>query len=221
MKVDSILHLEEIYLNRNIFKEYDIPKLTSEKKEILKAMKGNKTLFHRIIITISTILLITLIFLFYQNNKKKIYKNRFEEIISNNKKATIETNPSKEINIPTEIIDNVLEGLKNFEENQMFTLQKITLNSLAKELNTNTNYLSKIINHYKKNTFSNYLNTLRVTYIINKLKTDKTIRKYTIKAISEEAGFYNSESFSKAFHKIKGIKPSYFLKELKKIDKKY
>ncbi len=33
-------------------------------------------------------------------------------------------------------------------------------------------------------------------------------------AIAEEAGFNTAESFSKAFFKKTGIKPSYFIKEL-------
>jgi YesN/AraC family two-component response regulator len=71
-----------------------------------------------------------------------------------------------------------------------------------------------VINHYKKLSFSNYLNLLRVNYFIDLAKRDPNIRKFTIKAIANDVGFSNSESFSKAFYKHKGIKPSYFLKEL-------
>ncbi|MDE1205393.1 helix-turn-helix domain-containing protein [Tenacibaculum sp. LAR 2:5] len=80
------------------------------------------------------------------------------------------------------------------------------------------NYLSKIINHFKKESFSNYLNNLRIEYIVHRLKEDKVLRKFTIRTIADEAGFNNAESFSKAFFKAKGIKPSYFLKELEKRD---
>ena len=95
--------------------------------------------------------------------------------------------------------------------------KKTTLRSLAKDFNTNTNYLSKIINHNKNSSFSNYINSLRIEHIIEILKTNSSIRKYTIKAIADEAGFSNSESFSKAFYKSKGIKPSYFIREMDKI----
>ena len=219
IKVDSILHSEEIYLNRKIFKEYDIPKLKSEKKIILKKKKEREVKFIKIIILISVILLITAGFLIYQNKKRKLYKIRFQEILNSNSNSnpSFSSNINKKIHIPNEIIDNVLKALDSFEMKQLF-IKNITLNSLAKELDTNTNYLSKIINQYKDMSFSNYLNTLRIEYIINKLKTDVTIRKFTIKAIAEEAGFNNSESFSKAFEKVNGIKPSYFLRELDKFN---
>ncbi|QTD36723.1 AraC family transcriptional regulator [Polaribacter batillariae] len=84
----------------------------------------------------------------------------------------------------------------------------------AKDLNSNTNYLSKIINHYKGLSFSNYLNTLRINFIISELKVNSLYRKFTIKAIAEEAGFNNPESFSKAFYKITNVKPSFFMKQL-------
>jgi AraC-like DNA-binding protein len=106
------------------------------------------------------------------------------------------------LNIPKDIIDSVLIGLALFEKKQHYISKKITLSLLAKRLNTNTNYLSKIINQYKGGSFSNYLSTLIIEYIINKLQKDATIRKFTIKAIADEAGFNNSEYFSKSFDKL-------------------
>ena len=43
-------------------------------------------------------------------------------------------------------------------------------------------------------------------------------RKYTLQGISSEVGFNNVQSFGKAFYKCKGINPSYFVKELKKMN---
>ena len=37
-----------------------------------------------------------------------------------------------------------------------------------------------------------------------------------VQAIAKESGFNNTESFSKAFYKKTGIKPSYFIRELNK-----
>ena len=118
------------------------------------------------------------------------------------------------LNIPKDIIDSVLVGLELFERRQEYLSKKITLSLLAKRLNTNANYLSKIINYYKNTSFPNYLNTLRINNIINQLKKDAVIRKFTVKAIAQEAGFNNSDSFSKVFFKIKGVKPSYYIKNL-------
>ncbi len=79
-------------------------------------------------------------------------------------------------------------------------------------------YLSKIINHYKGKSLSNYLTNLRIEYCISELRQNATLRKYTIKAIAQEMGFRNSESFSKAFKKQTGLNPSYYIKELNKLE---
>jgi AraC-like DNA-binding protein len=87
-----------------------------------------------------------------------------------------------------------------FEKDQNYLLSNLKLNNLAKQFETNSSYLSKTINHYKGKNFSQYLNDLRIDFAIKKLKEDKKFRKYTIKAISEDVGFSNSESFAKAFY---------------------
>lgn len=220
MKFDSIVNSDNLYLNKKIFKEYDIPKLISEKQSILDQMKKKEEKFSRITYFISTILLILIGVLIIQYRKRNIYKRRFEEIINKTESVKMfsETNSDNKINIPFDIVENILSRLNYFEKNHEFTSNKISLNYLSKKLKTNSNYLSKVINHYKKTSFSNYINNLRVEYIIIQLRTNSTYRKYTIKAISQEVGFNNSESFSKAFYKSKGIKPSYFIKELEKMD---
>ena len=123
--------------------------------------------------------------------------------------------PKKElIGISKEIVKSVLIALEELENNNTFLDNEITLNSLSKLYNTNSNYLSKIINTYKEKNFSTYISDLRIEYCLEKLKNDTTFRKYSIKAIAFEVGFNNTESFSKAFFKKTEIHPSYFIKEL-------
>jgi AraC-like DNA-binding protein len=226
IKVDSLLHEEELYLSKGIFKEYDIPQLESEKEMILQQMDENDLLFKKLIFASTILLVISLIILFFQYYKKTVYKKKFDQImtgvedqkltkVSDDKDKKLSTsNNITELEISKEIINGILSGLQQFENQQKYLSLNLTLNSLAKELETNSNYLSKVINHYKKLSFSNYLNLLRVNYFIDLAKREPNIRKFTIKAIANEVGFSNSESFSKAFYKHKGIKPSYFLKEL-------
>lgn len=216
IKYDSIINHNERYLNRKIYREYDIPKLKSEKEIVIKQMKKNKIFFHTVIVVISLVVVLLLVLFIYQYHKKRVYKQRFEEIIGSKKVVENVRTKKENINIPKQISEAILKELDKFEIEQKFITNNITLNSLAKDLNTNTQYLSKVVNYYKGKSFSAYLSDLRVSYIIERLKKDTILRKYTIKAISKEAGFNNAESFSKAFFKAKGIKPSYFLKELEK-----
>jgi AraC-like DNA-binding protein len=222
IKLDSVLHLNELYLNKKIIKEYDIPILISEKEKIINVLKNKTSAFNIAFWVISAFVLLLIISLIIQYKKKKLYKKRFEDIIHTTATATATTTTTtttNSIELPKETIDDVLDKLNSFEKKNKYLNHGISLYSLSKEFETNSKYLSKIINHYKNQSFPNYINTLRIEYIIHKIKTDLTIRKFTIKAISEEGGFSNSESFSKAFYKVKGVKPSYFLRELEKINR--
>jgi len=71
-----------------------------------------------------------------------------------------------------------------------------------------------IIPSYSQNVHKDTL--LNKTY--DELENNSKMRKYTIKAIAEKIGFKNIESFSKAFYKFTNVKPSYFIKELKKLE---
>jgi len=222
ISVDSVLNSDELYLTKTIYKEYEIPKLEAEKEIILAEKQIQQNTYKKIVIVLIIVVLLTLIGFRIQYKKRKIAQQRFQEVIKT--KSSAETNDKqknriKELSIPSEIIEDVLAKLEVFEKENSFISNQITLNSLAKELHTNPNYLSKIINHIKKCSFTNYISNLRIEYAIEQLKNNPTYLKYTIKAIASEVGFNNVQSFSKAFSKSKGINPSYFIRELKKTKK--
>lgn len=221
IEVNNILYSDEIYLNKGIITEYDIPKLEAQKENLNQQIKSQGSVFKNTIILLSILIVLLLIGFGIQYKKRQLYKKRFQEIINDKssntiKNEVIEKEDSNTINIPDNIIKEILGNLEKFEKNNEFISNKITLNYLAKKLGTNPNYLSKIINHYKKCSFTKYLNNLRIDYTIEQLKENNTYRKYTIKAIASEVGFNNVQSFAKAFHNSKGINPSFFLRELKK-----
>lgn len=219
IKVDSVLNLRDKNITRDLIENYDIPNLLAEKKNIENRLKSRLTTTKKWIIFISSLATLLFLFLIHQSRKRKLYKKRFLQLVKD--KKSISKKPKSEIkkannNIPSEIIELVLKSLQQFEKKKQFISSDITLTSLALDFNTNSKYLSQIINQYKNQSFSNYINELRINYTIEKLKEDARFRKYSIKAIAGEVGFNNSESFSKAFYKNTGIHPSYFIKELEK-----
>ncbi len=229
IKLDSIITSNELYISKNLVRKYDIPNIVAEKEAVIEALESNNTFSKKIIITTIVILLVTLVLLYIQSYKKKVYKERFEAIIKDQKpnvkkpevtptKSNIEeeVTKKKELNIPQDIIDRILESLNSFEEENQFLDSQVNIQEMAKKFKTNTNYLSKVINHYKKQNFATYINFLRTDYIISELQTNRTLRNYTISALAREIGFKSSESFSKSFYKRTGIYPSYFISNLEK-----
>ncbi|MNF84413.1 DNA-binding transcriptional regulator ChbR [compost metagenome] len=112
------------------------------------------------------------------------------------------------------MVNQILEKLKRFESKKEYLQSNITIQMLSTTFETNTKYVSKIVNTYKGKTFIQYINDLRIDYAIVQLQKDNKLQKYTIHALASEFGFNSAESFSAAFQKKTGIKPTYFIKEL-------
>ena len=222
MKIDSTLNKGYKNWNKLLKDKYDFPHLIEEKENLIFELKNEKKNHFFIIVSLILLVSIILFFAVRQFQLKKTYKVRFENLIKKNSDEKIEntteilkSNNSENIGIAEEIIESIMKQLNQFEKNKGFLNSSITLQNLAQDFNTNSKYLSIIINAKKEKTFIQYINDLKVDNIIYELKNDSNLRKYTINAIAEEAGFNTAESFSKAFFKRTGIKPSYFIKELK------
>ncbi|MFC5047532.1 helix-turn-helix domain-containing protein [Aquimarina hainanensis] len=114
---------------------------------------------------------------------------------------------------------NILKGLEKLEQQEYFLNTDCNLYNVAKKINTNTSYLSKVINtHFDKN-FHAYINDLRINYAILRLKNDPKFRLFSIKSIAKEVGYKSSDSFSKYFKIHTGLLPSFYIKKLKSQDK--
>lgn len=110
----------------------------------------------------------------------------------------------------------LLLKLQEFEELTLFIENTISLSTLSTYCETTPKYLSYAINAYKKKDFNNYINELRINYIIEKSKNVPLYRKYKIAGLAEEAGFSSPNKFSSVFKKVTTISPSVFIAYLQK-----
>ncbi len=219
IKYDSLIYQNYRSLSTRIVKEYDTPLLLKEKKQLITEISNRSKTHTYIFSGVITITSIILIILLFNYSKNRTYKKRYNQLLINisnkdNKEHNKETSKIKEIGISEDIVDTVLSQLKNFESNKAYLHNDLTLTKLSQEFKTNSKYISKIINYHKEKSFVNYVNELRIHYITEKIKNDPKFRNYTLLALAREVGFKTSESFTKAFYKINGISPSYFIKEL-------
>lgn len=77
---------------------------------------------------------------------------------------------------------------------------------LAEELDTNTRYLSAVINSRFGKNYSCFVNEYRVKDALH-LLTDKRYADKNIEEISLMVGFVNRQSFYAAFYRVLGITP--------------
>lgn len=203
----------EVALNQSISKE----------KEQLNAKEA---------IIYSLILLVVIIFgvsFYFYSRKQKQYK-RVEKILDdlkgkselkNSKVERISTTENTEVKeeknpiMPVEAELKLLEKLAEFEKKQLFLERKVTLPFVASEIETNTKYLSYIIKKHKGKDFNEYINDLRINYIVQKLTEDPVYRQYKINTLAEECGFSSHSKFTTVFKASFGVSPSEFIKYLK------
>lgn len=223
LAIDSLLDHNAEIIGAALIKKYDIPKLNQEKERLILELENQNNNYT---ITIGVILMLSIMVLslfIYRNN---VLAKRFKNIIDGKEEPEriITNNPvdkePENIDIPEDIINEILNGLHRFETKKGFLDKNITLRDLAKALDTNSSYLSRTINHYQNKNFSSYLNDLRINYAIKELKENEVYRKFTISAIASMMGFKSAETFSKSFKAKTKLYPSFFLKNLnKKVDK--
>jgi YesN/AraC family two-component response regulator len=121
----------------------------------------------------------------------------------------------KKITIPKETEQLLLSKLKKFEKTTKFTNKDISLAVLAGQFDTNTKYLSEVINSNYNINFNTYINRLRINYIVQKLKTEPNYKSYKISYLAENSGFSSHSSFATVFKTITGISPVTFIELLK------
>lgn len=220
LKADVTLNQNYKYLLGKMHKEYDTKSLSEAKIALESQLLNQESTFgfYGIIAIVFALGLTSLVFFYYK--KHQIYKTRFEALMEKSKtkekNKSVVNPPVKTIGIKQEITDDLLKKLETFEKENKFLQKGLTIALLVEQFKTNSTYLSKVINHYKDKSFSNYINNLRIEYTINLLKTERITQKYSIKALSEMTGFSTTQHFSDAFQLNTGLKPTYFIEQLEK-----
>lgn len=234
LKVDRKLDEQFKYLATELPKKYDTPNLLQEKENIINDLKNRKKIMY-LSIGILLLILLSVLYLYYKaKNTAKKHRKIAQELIETfeQRSSHFATQTEKEIpelqtaeqtreteskvitSVSDEVIQYILKELEAFESKQLFLKNGITLASLAKNIKTNTAYLSEVINSHKGKNFNSYLNDLRIDYVLERLVKDKKFRSYKLPAIAEEIGYNNVQAFSAAFKKKTETTPSIYIKEI-------
>ena len=216
-----------------------------EKKEIRTEKLSRRQ--SQIIYFLSTLLFVSMVYLYYIRRRRKSDIAHFRKIIDQmavkgdeSEWGTLE-NIVPKLNIETEatakqsvvsdelaVIDKstlhpsmaeetmhkLLEGLDNFEQDELYLKKNMSISSLASYLNTNQKYLSQVILDQRKMNFNSYINHLRVNYVIDKLVKNPEWRLYKINYLADVTGFSSHSQFAAVFKSIKGLSPSTFIQLL-------
>lgn len=103
-------------------------------------------------------------------------------------------------------INHVMETTKEFCE------EDFSLDKLAALVNSNSKYVSQVINESYHKNFNAFVNEYRISQARIRLADTNQFGNYTIKAIAESVGYKSHATFVNAFRNITGIMPSMFQK---------
>lgn len=219
---------EEIVSNERFSRNSIIKEI--EKDESYLIVNEKKS--YNFIFTLLIVIMMILFLLFYYFNRKLNREHKqFEALLEKRKNEktikaisekgySIEIKLKKGINIPDKTEQLILDKLEEFEASTFYTNPSITLQMLAKKLKTNTKYLSEVIHIHKNKNFNNYINELRINYIIDLMTTDRKYLNYKVSYLAETCGYSSHSAFSAVFKSITKLTPKQFVSFLKKKNEK-
>lgn len=209
---------------KNLNKNTASARLATNKaiNQIYEDQQADFSILQRFVILLGSLFLMSFGLYYMTRNKRRKEKNimklSFSEI-NTPKIATSTLNTSLSIKedrlMPEETEQGLLHKLEQFEINREFTNPDLRLSVLAADFKTNTKYLSYIINTHKKMDFNNYINDLRILYIIETIQNNPSYLNYKISYLSQECGFSSHSKFATIFKNNTGLTPSAFLNQVK------
>lgn len=141
--------------------------------------------------------------------KKEILQSNQNDLVMEEEDSQLNTN------IASKTEKALLKKLELFEKNKGFIKKDVNLTSLAKQFETNTKYLSEIIKIYRQKQFNNYLNELRIRYIVDRLQKEPKYINTKISYLASDCGFTSHSTFTTIFTQIMNESPSVFMKKIK------
>ena len=102
--------------------------------------------------------------------------------------------------------DKIMDAFKQHMEKELgFLNPSLTIEEIARILNTNRTYVSKLVNLYYGMTFRDYVNLKRIEFA-KQLMTDEP--DASLDYISAKSGFQSSTQFIRKFREIEGLTPT-------------
>jgi AraC-like DNA-binding protein len=194
--------------------------ISSIEEKKLKTEEQKYINYQKILFAVAIFILIIGILILLKSENSKKRKREIINYLDISRNNFIKIKPSikptsKRMVVPEDTERNLLLKLKRFEKSLKFLNKDMSLAVLAGQFETNTKYLSEVINKNYNDNFNTFINKLRINYIIEKLKNDSNYINYKISFLAEESGFSSHSSFATIFKAIIGMSPATFIELLK------
>jgi YesN/AraC family two-component response regulator len=105
----------------------------------------------------------------------------------------------------------IISDLEKYMKNKPFFYNNLTIDDVAVAINTNTKYLSQVINEKYQKNFYTYINAFRID-ISKEMLMNPEFDHYSTEGIAKSVGFNSKSTFYAAFKKYTGVTPIEFKK---------
>jgi AraC-like DNA-binding protein len=177
-------------------------------------------------------------------NKRKITERKFKQLLEQLQSANVElakkneqvrqtiqnpgqtdqpfqiNSPDNSPDLPTKKMiseekeNDLLGKLRGFEEGKEFLNSSFSISMMAAQFDTNSKYINYLLQKHRNKLFSDYINSLRISYITKLLYQEPLYLNYKISYLSELCGYSSHSRFTSIFKKETGISPSDFISQL-------
>lgn len=125
----------------------------------------------------------------------------------------IESEPAKENNDPEEIQTWKQKLLQLMQQDKAYEDPELSLAEVAKQLQSNPSFISKMVNQGFGINFNDFVNRFRIEAVKEMILRGEH-KKQTLLGIAFECGFNSKATFNRAFKKIAGQSPKEFIASL-------
>ncbi len=220
LKADSVIRTTHSYLLDKVHKEYDTKTLLREKQQIEEQLEAQRYREKALQVTTSLLIAGSLLLGYRYLHLKRAWNRKFEELMREQRvpsKYPRDRDAERSgLDMSQEALNKLVGQIEKWEQDKKYLGRDLSLARLAVTFDSNTKYLSGVIGLYKGKKFTEYINDLKVDYIVELIKSTKKFREYSNTGLAQEAGFSSTQRFTKAFVARTGISPTFFIEKLKK-----
>jgi AraC-like DNA-binding protein len=131
---------------------------------------------------------------------------------------TPNTSSQDEKHLPTPKQEQHFELIETMmQRNQPFLNPDFSRDKLSQLIGLSKQNITDALSTNARLSFNDYVNTYRINFLIELVKTDKKWLDYTIEALALKAGFANRVTFSNSIKRIRGVLPKELIEELRKL----
>ena len=223
---DSVFNIQNFESISQMQRLYEVSKTNQQIEELVtdQRIKEQKIHYQRIIqlitlVVLSLVCIVLVIILIQKRQLNKTYKILFEknlEII-NLQENSLKNHHEKykkiilSNNLQSELLDKILSVM---EDTSIICDAKFSLEKLVDHTQSNSKYVSQVINDTFKKNFRSFLSSYRIREA-QRLFSEPGAEKYTVESVALQVGFKSRFSFNEAFKDITGVSPGFYVKSIK------